>query len=57
MAVAEYVDVPEDKIMVASENDLATLPDGIPYGTIAIVAGEGSKWQLGFDGTWVEMNA
>lgn len=57
MAVAEYVDVPKDKIMVASENDLATLPAGIPYGTIAVVAGEGSKWQLDFDGTWVEMNA
>lgn len=57
MAVAEYVDVPEDKIMVASESDLATLPAGIPYGTIAVVAGEGSAWQLDFDGTWVEMNA
>lgn len=55
MSVAEYVDVPKEQILIAQESDLATLPAGIPYGTIAILAGETKRWQLGFDGTWVEM--
>ena len=53
MTISEFVDVPKEQIMVSAEADLANLPDGVPIGTIAVLAGETKKWQLGFDGTWV----
>ena len=56
MTIADFVDVPKEKIMVSAEADLANLPDGIPVGTIAILAGESKKWQLDFDGPWVEFS-
>lgn len=53
--MSDFITVPKRVIMVGAESDLSNLPDGIPFGTIAIVAGESQKWQLDFDGTWVEM--
>ena len=53
--MSDFITVPRRVIMVGAESDLSNLPDGIPFGTIAIVAGESKKWQLDFDGTWVEM--
>lgn len=38
-------------VMVTAEADLANLTDYEP-GSIAYVAGFGSMWQLGADGTW-----
>lgn len=53
--MSDFITVPKRVIMVGAESDLSNLPNGIPFGTIAIVAGESQKWQLDFDGTWVEM--
>lgn len=53
--MSDFITVPKRVIMVGAEADLANLPDGIPFGTVAVLAGESKKWQLDFDGTWVEM--
>ena len=43
--------------MIGAESDLANLPDGLPFGTIAVLAGERKRWQLDFDSTWQEMSS
>lgn len=53
--MSDFVTVPGRVIMIGAEADLANLPNGLPFGTIAIIAGESKRWQLGLDGTWEEM--
>lgn len=53
--MSDFVAVPGRVIMIGAEADLANLPNGLPFGTIAILAGESKRWQLGLDGQWTQM--
>lgn len=55
MSVTNFITLPNRTIMIGAESDLANLPDALPFGTIAVLAGESKRWQLGLDGTWEEM--
>lgn len=50
-----YVNAGARSVCVTGQGDLANLPQDYPPGSVAFTAGFKRIWQLGADGTWVDL--